>query len=127
MSRQESWHTSVIAALAARSLGFGRSAFGIGGGRAAVCGDEASADKSFADGGVFVGMATGGVSPRAGLLEELDTTGAGLGGCATADIIACRWYTKREVDANWEERSRAVLCARSDSADIVLRCCSRSM
>lgn len=80
----------MIAALAALSLGFGRSALGRGGGRAAVCGDAASADKSFAD-GVFDGMTTGGVSPRAGLLEELDAIGTGLGGCARADIIACRW------------------------------------
>ncbi len=76
----------VIAAFAARMVGLGRSALGAGGGRAAVCGEEASAERSLADGANVAGITTGGVSPSAGergnggafdMLEE------------DADIIAC--------------------------------------
>lgn len=62
----------VIAAFVARIVGLGRSAFGAGGGRAATCGDDASGDRSFAE-GVFAGITTGFVSPRSGL----DGPGAG--------------------------------------------------
>ena len=57
--------TRDIAALVARIFGLDLSAFGAGGGRAATCGDEASGDRSFAD-GVFAGATTGGCSPRTG-------------------------------------------------------------
>ena len=85
----------VIAAFVARIVGRGRSAFGTGGGRAATCGDAASADKSFAR-GVFAGATTGGVSPK------IDFEGPGEGGAfgelgEYADIIACRWMGKRNV------------------------------
>ena len=86
--------TSVMAALAARNLGFGRSALGRGGGRAAICGDAASADKSFAEGGfvdegAFNGVTDGWVSVKFELFEELDGSGTVFGGCARADIMAC--------------------------------------
>ena len=75
-------------------MGFGRSALGRGGGRAAICGEAASADKSFAEGGlvdegVFNGVTAGCVSVNFVLFEELDGSGTVLGGCARADIIAC--------------------------------------
>lgn len=76
-----------MAALVARICGLARSTFGGRGGRAATCGDAASADKSFADGAVEAGTTTGGVSPSAGCL-------CGNGGAFevlgdSADIIAC--------------------------------------
>jgi hypothetical protein len=62
---KEGWcsikHTMVTAAFVAFKVGRGFSSFGAGGGRAAVCGEEASGDKS-----VFEGITTGGESERGG-------------------------------------------------------------
>ncbi len=81
--------TIVMAAFAARIFGLGRSALGTGGGRAATCGEAASADKSFGDGREVEGITTGGVSPSVGLLRG---TGRGvlIEFGENADIIACR-------------------------------------
>ena len=76
----------VIAAFLARIVGLGLSAFGTGGGRAATCGDEASGERSFAD-GVFAGVTIGVVS------FSMDPDGRGGGGVEDelgeyADIMA---------------------------------------
>ncbi len=78
----------MIAALVARSFGRGRSALGVGGGRAATWGEAAFGERVFAVGGlegVLEGTTTGGVSPSNGDvddeavldLEELEGGGAG--------------------------------------------------
>ena len=78
--------TKVIAAFAARRVGRDRSAFGAGGGWAAIWGEAAFGERFFAVGG-FKGLleeiASGGVSPSSGDgegdfdSEELAVGGAG--------------------------------------------------
>jgi hypothetical protein len=68
----------VTAAFVAFNVGRGFSSFGAGGGRAAVCGEEASGDSS-----VVEGITTGGESERGGACA--------LPSRDKADIIAHRW------------------------------------
>lgn len=56
-----------------RIVGRGRSAFGIGGGRAATCGEAGSDDNDFA-----VGTTTGGESFRGCFALELECASGGL-------------------------------------------------
>ena len=76
----------MIAALVARRVGRGRSAFGVGGGLATTWGEAASGGRFFAVGGfegLLEGTATGGVFPSNGDgevdvdFEELAVGGAG--------------------------------------------------
>jgi hypothetical protein len=75
----------VSAALVARSLGRGFSVFGTGGGRAAVCGEDAEGDRA----GLAVvvgGMTTGGELGRSGVSAD-----ASLGCERRADVVSgCR-------------------------------------
>lgn len=69
----------MIAALVALMVSLRRSALGIGGGRAATCGESASADNVVAEGAVeFGGITIGDVSPRTGE-EDVEDEGTGCG------------------------------------------------
>lgn len=92
--RTLSGRTIEIAALVALILGRGRSALGTGGGRAAVWGEAASADKSFGVGVFPDGVTTGGVSPSVGAGVR-GRGGIDVEGRDNADMKACLWLGRQ--------------------------------
>lgn len=87
------------AALVDRRTGRGRGAFGTGGGRAATCGDAASAET-----GSPVGTTTGGASLKSGAGCCCFGSGAGRGP-ERADIMAWRWEARTSGERR-DERAR---------------------